>query len=64
MLPRGQIGPSLLVAARILGCSPQEFAQIQALPLTGTHPLQSLESLHQVSAWLSMIGMTGLLQYD
>ena len=38
MLPRGQIGPSLLVAARVLGCTPKEFAQIQGLSLTGTAP--------------------------
>lgn len=36
VLPRAEIGPSLLVAARILSCSASEFLLIEHLNLSGT----------------------------
>jgi len=36
VLPKGQVGPSLLVAARILSGTRKEFAEIKDSDLTGT----------------------------
>ena len=35
VLPKAQVGPSLLVAARILSATPAEFAAFQNSDLTG-----------------------------
>lgn len=35
MLPRGQIGPPLLLAVRLLSCSREEFDAVEALDLEG-----------------------------
>ena len=56
MLPKAHVGPSLMIAARILSCSQQEFSEIESLDLTGASESSSFKRFYPALCFVVMSG--------